>query len=294
MLHTLTKELLETELVLLLAQYRAEAIFVMSFPWKLPRLVLDKPVYGCINFHPGALPEYAGADPVFWQLKNQEKYSCLSVHQMTEVIDAGPVIYTHTLPVIPGETYGMHYQRVGQMAAEIVMAVVKALQEDVPAQAQPVGKSPYFKKPVKKQVTIDWQAQTAEEIEALVNAGNPRYNGAFTSLHNRELTIVEVAFATINGVPKETKPGTVVYADDTHGLIVACYGNGFLMIKTVCLPEGYLSGSKLFRLGFRAGEVFFIIFISLLKFQLWKYSWELFNLLVFIFNLVVGRPVRGN
>ena len=254
-LHTLTKAAFETELLLLLNAYQIEAVFVMSFPWKISKQVLDKPVFGCLNFHPGALPLYAGADPIFWQLKNREKHSYLSVHQMTEVVDAGSILYTHTLPVIPGETYGMHHQRVGQMMAEIVLEVVEMLKERVPAQAQPTGDSPYFKKPIKEQVTINWQAQTAEEIEALVNAGNPRYNGAFTTIRNRELTVVEVSFATINSVPESTAPGTIVHADETYGLIVACRG-GFLVIKTVCMPEGYLSGSKLFRLGFKAGEIF--------------------------------------
>lgn len=256
MLHTLTKEFLETELLSLLEQYAAETVFVMSFPWTLSKPVLERPVYGCLNFHPGALPQYAGADPVFWQIKNQEKNSCMSVHQMTEQVDAGPVLYTRQLPVIPGETYGMYFQRMGQLAAEIVMPVVQLLEKNAPAGAQPAGESLYFKKPVKQQVTIDWQTQTAEEIEALVNAGNPRYNGAFTTLRNRELTLLEVSFATINGVAEDTTPGTIVYADELYGLIVACKDKGFLMIKTVCMPEGYFSGSKLFRLGFRVGEVF--------------------------------------
>lgn len=254
---TVTKESLEEKTVELVRDYDADAIFVITFPWKLPQKILDAPRYGCINFHPGLLPKYKGADPIFWQLKNREPYSGFTVHRMTEIMDEGPVLLEQKLPVIPGETYGIHQSRLGALAAEIVLNVTDIILSGATGVAEKTTEQGLFlKKPDKLQVTIDWQRHGAEDIEALVNASNPRYNGAFTSFRNMQLTILEVGFANITDAPPDIKPGTIIYADALYGPIVACADGKFIKINTVCIPEGYVSGSKLVSLGCVTGEQF--------------------------------------
>jgi methionyl-tRNA formyltransferase len=255
-IHTVTKKGLTEELLELMQQYHIDCAFTITFPWILSQKVLDFPPAGCINFHPGLLPTYRGADPIFWQLKNRETHSGLSVHKMTSRIDEGPMLLVQQMQLIPGETYGMHYQRMGILAAEIVLQVAEIVQQNQPEAAAVTGDAPFMRKPDRKQVTINWQQQTAEEIEALVNAANPKYNGALTTLRQKEFSILEVGFADLNNPPAGVPPGTIVYADALYGPIVACLNNRFLRINTVCLQEGYLSGSKLFSMGLQPGEVF--------------------------------------
>jgi methionyl-tRNA formyltransferase len=176
---------------------------------------------------------------------------------MTEQVDEGPILLLQKMPVIPGETYGIHVVRLGALAAEIVMQVVTLVENNTtPEQQTDEGPALFFSRPDKGQVTIDWQQQTAAEIDALVNAGNPKYNGAFTRIRHMELTVLEVGFADFDNAPAETQPGTIVYADGLYGPIVACADGKFVKINAVCIPEGYISGSKLFSLGFGVGEKF--------------------------------------
>ena len=160
------------------------------------------------------------------------------------------------MPVIPGETYGLHHVRLGALTADMVETVANMVANELPAQPTAYEPAQYFKKPTKAEVTIDWEKQSAEEIEALVNACNPKYNGAFTSIRGMEMSILEVAFANITDPPANTAPGTVIYADALYGLIVACADGKFVKITTVCMPEGYFSGGKLFGLGFGVGARF--------------------------------------
>lgn len=44
-----------------------------------------------INVHPGLLPDYRGAQPIFWALFNNEKKLGLSVHRVDAGIDTGPI-----------------------------------------------------------------------------------------------------------------------------------------------------------------------------------------------------------
>lgn len=46
-----------------------------------------------LNFHPSILPYYRGAIPSYWAIKNREAFSGFTVHQITEKIDAGPIVY---------------------------------------------------------------------------------------------------------------------------------------------------------------------------------------------------------
>ena len=54
--------------------------------------ILNMPSFGCINLHTSLLPNYKGVMPSFWVLKNNEKYTGVSVFKMDEGIDSGPII----------------------------------------------------------------------------------------------------------------------------------------------------------------------------------------------------------
>ena len=47
---------------------------------------------GCINLHTALLPLYRGLMPTFWVLKNNEKYTGVSVFYVEKGIDSGPII----------------------------------------------------------------------------------------------------------------------------------------------------------------------------------------------------------
>ena len=58
--------------------------------FKLPLIKLAPK--GCINLHSALLPKYRGLMPSFWVLRYREKYSGVSVFQVDEGIDSGPII----------------------------------------------------------------------------------------------------------------------------------------------------------------------------------------------------------
>ena len=257
-IHTVTKERLAEEFVAIIDQYAASLVIVLTFPWKLPEAVLTMPIHGCINLHPGLLPKYRGADPVFWQLRNREAHGGITAHYMTKIIDDGPVVLMEQMPIIPGEPYGMHCQRIGVFASELILKVVSLIREDKPITQSETqfNEAEFFKSPDKNQLRINWEKQTAIEIESLINACNPKYTGAITSIRGLELAIVEVSPADVNQVAPEVAPGTIVYADALYGLVVKCCDNQFLKLNIVCMHEGYISGAKMFNLGFKPGEIF--------------------------------------
>lgn len=47
---------------------------------------------GCLNLHTALLPKYRGLMPSFWVLKNEEKFTGVSVFFVDEGIDSGPIL----------------------------------------------------------------------------------------------------------------------------------------------------------------------------------------------------------
>jgi methionyl-tRNA formyltransferase len=246
----------EQELKHWLTGLDADAVWVFGFPWMIPDHLLQSVHKGYLNFHFGELPKYRGADPIFWQLRNNEPYASLTVHQMTADIDAGPIVWTKQLPIIKGENYGLLCQRLGLMATEAIPELLNNTRL-TSALSERNAAALFDKKPNSYDLTINWELQSADEIEQLVNAANPRYDGATACIKNSELRILEVSPAEIQLQEGfKPKPGTIVYADALYGLIVACIENRFLKINTVHMREGYFSGAKLFHMGIQSGEKF--------------------------------------
>ena len=50
------------------------------------------PRFGCVNLHCGLLPDYKGAPPGFWELRNGETEVGVTVHRVTAQLDAGPIL----------------------------------------------------------------------------------------------------------------------------------------------------------------------------------------------------------
>lgn len=253
-IHVLQKENLSVQLNYLLTSTAADCLIALTFPWQIPTDILNQPTFGCINFHFGLLPKYKGADPVFWQLKNQEVLGGITIHKMTEKIDEGNILHVAEVQIIPGETYGIHCSRLAMLAAELVSQLQEIFQNNAITQVQHHS-AEYFLAPSIQQLSINWQTQTADEIECLVNASNPKYDGAITSIKQQEIRILEVAPADVN-TTDIFAAGAIVYADATYGLIVACINKQFLKINIVHNNEGYLSGIKLFNMGLKVGDCF--------------------------------------
>ncbi len=255
----LAKDNWQTTMENWLNELHPDMVWVFGFPWRVPEAILGMPKGGFLNFHFGSVPQYKGADPIFWQLKNGEEKATLVVHKMTADIDEGPVVMRREMPIMKGENYGLFCRKSGYLAAELVDTLINDYLNNrlVEKQQEPGAISLYLKKPGGQTLTISWEEQSAEEIERLVNAANPKYGGASTYLGSTELRILEAAPAEIkteNGF--EAAPGTVVYADVVYGVIVACRQDKFLKINIVHTADGYFSGSKLFSMGIKAGEKF--------------------------------------
>jgi len=111
----------------------------------LRRSVIGVPRLGVINIHTGIVPEYRGPTPEFWALYNGDfDHVGVTVHYLTEEIDAGDIILQERTIVEPGDdelTLRCKNVRTGaRLVAEAVRLIAAGKARAVPQDGARAGK----------------------------------------------------------------------------------------------------------------------------------------------------------
>ncbi len=248
---------LQTEVTQLFADLQPDVAIMFGFSYRIPPQLFRIPRMGFFNVHFSLLPAYRGPDPIFWQLKNGETTGGITIHRVDEQFDSGVIVMQQEIPFIPGESWGICNSRFGVIACNMLAELIKKIQQNILIEEIPANhnEANYESRPTLHDLTIDWDTQTASQIENLVNACNPHLGGAVTTFKHQTIRIMEVS--PVDGQGNEaTQGGTIVHADYS-GLFVQCADAGLLRINIlVLLNEGTISGFKLAALGIANGEKF--------------------------------------
>lgn len=233
-----------------------DLVIMFGFPYRIPNFLYVLPRLGFYNIHFSMLPEYRGADPIFWQIRNGESCGGVSIHLVDDEFDTGPIVMQEPLVFIPGETSGISIGRHSQLALTMIQKLAIGLNAGNQTRSLPGSSriSSYFSKATQKDISINWNVQGASEVEALVNACNPGAGGAVTFFRQQLVRILEVSPVDGN-FGMEIVPGGVVHADQS-GLYIKCFDHKLLRINILKLEEGFLTGSKLTALGVKVGDKF--------------------------------------
>lgn len=213
------KKLKTGEVAAWMREKRADVALVIAYGRILPLDMLEAPRRGCMNLHASLLPKYRGAAPIQWSLVHGERVTGITLTQMDEGLDSGPVFAQRSLEVSPNETAGELAVRLATLAAEVTrLDLPRAVSGEIIAKAQrheEATLAPILKKEDGK---IDF-LKTAREVHDHVRGMTP-WPGAFTHLEDgRTLKLLQTTIAPWEGPPAE--PGTIVAADK-RGVLVGC------------------------------------------------------------------------
>lgn len=240
-----------------LNEYKPDAVLVFTFPFKIPTHCLNIPVHGFINFHFGLLPEYRGADAIFWEIRNREKEGGISVHRMTAEIDKGPLYFIIKLPISPADTYGSHVLNLSMAGIGATEKLLQLLQSGAqPSIEQDESKAAYYSRPALQDVLIDWE-RPAAEIIALINACNPWNKGAVAYFNQYPLKIVAASVFPVGSLPAGPgKPGTIALADINKNCAVYCGSKESINLDILYCNDSFITGFQFARMGISQGMSF--------------------------------------
>ena len=265
---------------------KADVVFVITFPYKIPEKVLKIPKYGFFNWHTGMLPAYKGADPIFWQIFNQEEYGGVTVHQMDANFDTGPIVWmdkekipfdskdpsdlkiTQGLEVVNGaiavkitqeDTYGQHIQKLAiaaKKSTDFMLGKFLINPQEIILRPQDKSRSAYQPKPDFSHLLINWETMPSAQIKSLIRATNPVYGGAITFFRGVPVHLVQVSIGSAPNAPK-VKPGSIISSGAKEGIVVLCNDNKLLRLDVLYTEDGFFTGGKLASIfDIKEGEVF--------------------------------------
>ena len=102
------------DVIATITQLQPDLILVSCYARKLPQEILDIPALGSFNFHPSMLPAYRGPVPVFWQFHDGVSEFGVTLHRMTQSMDAGEIV-AQSKVIMPD---GVNQSRAHQLLAE--------------------------------------------------------------------------------------------------------------------------------------------------------------------------------
>lgn len=193
------------ELEAWLRAVQADVAVVLAYGRILPRGVLAAPRRGCMNLHASLLPKYRGAAPIQWAIVAGETETGVSLMQMDEALDTGPVFSRRAIGIGPEETAGELAERIAELAAVVVREdLPRAVSGELVAVPQDDALASHAPLIAREHTRIDW-SRSARELVDLVRGMAPR-PGAHTRVRDKHL---RVTAARVSGQSLSGPAGTV-------------------------------------------------------------------------------------
>lgn len=149
----------------MLAGLQPDVAVVACFPRLFPAALRKLPRHGCLNLHPSLLPAYRGPAPLFWQARQGERRTGISLHLLDEGVDTGDIVAQVALDWPEGVAGTEIEQRCAAEGARLLGAILPRLAdgEALPRQRQPQAGGSYFPWPSAGDLLIPtgWPARRA-------------------------------------------------------------------------------------------------------------------------------------
>jgi methionyl-tRNA formyltransferase len=219
-----------------------EVMVVAAYGLILPPSILSIPPLGCFNIHASLLPRWRGAAPIHRAIEAGDSESGITIMQMDEGLDTGPMLLWQREPISKSDTTGSLHDRLAVLGGELIVKALKQLQQgSLIATPQPVEGVTYAAKISKQEVDLDFR-QPATDLLRRIHAFNPT-PGAIASIHATSLKIWQASALEMHG-----KPGEILSVSP-EGVVVAC-GLGALKITELQKPGAKRLSAAQFVQGF--------------------------------------------
>lgn len=109
-----------SDFTLMLTTNCYDLFLVASYGKIIPRDIFEIPAHKTLNIHPSLLPKYRGASPIISQILNNEKEIGVTIMQIEETMDTGPVVAQLPSPASRG---GVGGEVLGRIELEKILAV---------------------------------------------------------------------------------------------------------------------------------------------------------------------------
>ena len=208
-----------------------DLLVVVAYGKILPGALLALPPMGAINVHGSLLPKYRGAAPIQWAVINGEPQTGITIMQLDEGMDTGPILLTVPVAIDPQETAGALFDRLARLGGATLSHAVDRLKQ---GQLAPMPQDHILATTApmltKEQGHLDWSLP-ATRLHCLIRGLDP-WPSAYGFVGGKRYRFFNPEIVKRHS---PEPPGTICRADG-QGLLIAT-GADCLLIREV-QPEG--------------------------------------------------------
>lgn len=182
--------------------HNVDLLITIGFGVILSKDLLDIPSHGSINLHFSLLPRWRGAAPVQRAIEAGDHISGITVFQLDEGMDSGPIFVTKRFALDGDITSDELLKELSLLGPEAIIETLTLIENGKKPEAQDSSEATLARKLTKLEGKIDWTSP-AETIHCKVRAftSNP---GAWTVFRGENLILQQPEFSELT-----LKPGQI-------------------------------------------------------------------------------------
>jgi methionyl-tRNA formyltransferase len=208
------------------AALAADAAVVAAYGLILPRPVLAAPRLGCFNIHSSLLPRWRGAAPIQRAILAGDTESGVTIMQMDEGLDTGPIVLQRRVPITDKITAASLHDILATLGAELIVEALEGIVSGSLTPApQPSEGATYAPKLERDEGHLEW-SRPAAELERAVRALTP-WPGTWFQHRGERIKVLAAAIAGGSGEPGVVLDG----ASCGDAPIVACGGGALRLLR---------------------------------------------------------------
>ncbi|MDP2629143.1 MAG: methionyl-tRNA formyltransferase [Candidatus Harrisonbacteria bacterium] len=153
---------------------------VAAYAHILPKEVLDAPKLGTLGLHPSSLPKYRGASPIQSALLAGDEKTAVSIYQMDEKLDHGPILHEILVNIDMRDDYLNLEEKLAEKGTQALISILPSFMKgSLEVKEQEHDKASYTKKFETRDGEIDVVSADPIEMYRKIKALNPE-PGAYT------------------------------------------------------------------------------------------------------------------
>ena len=209
--------------------------------------ILSVPRIVAANWHASLLPAYRGKHPVFWALRNGERWVGLTVHVMDPKFDTGDILYQVKVRTRKRDTVGSAYDRIMEKSVTLIGRLVEDAETgELRRTPQPETGASYYSSVREEDLRLDW-SRDAEELRRWIQTSPGQ---CFCQVTGRRIHFVDAQMTKGNA---KSLAGTLLKIGRTSCEIAA--GKNALRVHMVRLDGVEKPAPELFReMGWEEGR----------------------------------------
>lgn len=209
----------------------------------LPEAIVLAPRFGTVNIHPSKLPQYRGALPTLWALKNKDNETAVTYMLLDRDVDTGKIISRHVFRMNGNEDWLSMENKVADI---IKKTLISDLKKYFSGELEPFSQDESVRSGTGRYMEylkIDWREENAEDIYNKINLYPFLEPGLhcyfYLGKHKIEVKKAELSKGTVSMRPRK-------YA--INGLNVSFQAKDDIIIGRLFESFSFIDSVKLIRL----------------------------------------------